>query len=65
MRISAWLRQSFNGMGGVSRRSKRDVHRLSSRGELLELVKARDWHLIETNSHYVVLYDIGAMRVWC
>ena len=64
MYISAWLKQSFNGNGGVSRRCKRDVHRLSSRGELLELVKTRGWHLIETNSHYVVLYDTAPLRVW-
>lgn len=64
MRNSAWLRQQFDGTGGVARRNKRDVHRLSSRGQMLEMAKAHDWHLIETDTHYVVIYDKGALKIW-
>ena len=64
MRITAWLRQQFNGTGGVSRRSKSSVRQYASRAELLEMVKARDWHLIETDSHYIVIYDPGFVKIW-
>ena len=64
MSSSAWLRQQFDGTGGVARRNKRDVHRLSSRGQVLELAKVNDWHLIETDTHYIVLYDAGFLKFW-
>jgi hypothetical protein len=64
MVISGWLRQAFDGKNGVVRRRKRDVHQYSSKAELLAMVKANDWHLIETDTQYVVIYDSGYMRIW-
>jgi len=64
MRISGWLRQAFDGKNGVHRRNKRDVHRHATRGELFEMVKAHNWHLVETDTQYVVIYDTGCVKIW-
>ena len=64
MYISGWLRQQFNGTGGVARRAKADVRRNGGREQLLEMVKAHDWHLVETGTHYVVIYDAGFLKFW-
>ncbi len=64
MYINAWLRQSFDGKHGVARRSKSSVRQYASRGELLEMVKTNSWHLIETDTHYIVIYDAGFLKFW-
>ena len=64
MYISGWLRQQFNGKGGVARRAKADVSRNGGRMQLLEMVKVHDWHLVETGTHYIVIYDAGFLKFW-
>lgn len=51
---SAWL-QAFNGKGGVTRRSKLSIRQYSPRTELFEMVKEQNWHLIEIETHYIVI----------
>ncbi len=64
MKTKAWLRQSFDGTGGVARRSISSIRQYASRAELLEMVKEKDWHLIQTETHYLVIYDKGFLRFW-
>ena len=64
MYISGWLKQQFNGRGGVARRAKADVRRNGGREQLLDLAKVNNWHLVETGTHYVVIYDPGFLKFW-
>jgi len=64
MPTSAWLRQQFNSKNDVTRRSKSSVRQYASRSELLEMVKDHNWHLIETETHYIVIYDAGFLKFW-
>ncbi len=51
--------------GGIVRRSKVDVRTYSSFEELLEQVRERGFHLIETGDQYIVLCNKGAMIIHC
>lgn len=65
----AWIDQLFDAAivkkEGIVRRKKSDVHHYSSFDELLEQVRERGYHLIETGQQYVVLCHKGAMHIHC
>ena len=68
--MSAWLDQVFDAdaaekTGGIVRRNKEDVSRYASLAELLEQVKERGYHLIETKDQYVVICKSGALKLHC
>lgn len=65
----AWIDQMFDAdivqKEGIVRRQKSDVHRLASFDLLLEQVKERGFHLIETGDQFVVLCHKGALQIHC
>jgi hypothetical protein len=65
MRTAGWLNKQFEGKPGVHYSAKRSVEKYASRGKLFEMVKAHKWHLIETDTHYIVICDTGFLRFWC
>lgn len=65
----AWVDQIFEAdivrEGGIVRRHKDDVRTYSSFEEILDQVKERGYHLIETGDQYVVLCNRGAIIIHC
>lgn len=63
----AWIRQAFNAeivqKEGLVRRKKDNVHKYASFDDLVEEVKSRNWHLIETGEQYVVLCNAGSIII--
>ena len=66
--MSVWIDQIFEAAaanGNVVRRSKADVEKYASFDTLLEEVKTRQYHLIETGDQCVVLCHTGALTIHC
>jgi hypothetical protein len=65
----AWIDNLFDAKivkkEGIVRRNKSDVRFYSSFDELLEQVRERGYHLIETGNQYVVLCNKGAITIHC
>ena len=70
MPTNAWIEQIFQAdqadYGGVVRRATRDVERLGWGMEnLVEVVRARGFHVIETGEQVVIFCHEGALRIHC
>ena len=67
--MNFWLEQVFNARaaqcGGVVRRNVHDVDRYSSEHQLIEAVKARGFHLVQTGDQFVVICNGGDLRLIC
>ncbi len=67
--MSAWIDQLFDAAivkkDGLVRRKVADVKKYASEKELVAEVKKRGFHLVETGKQYVVLCNVGAMKIWC
>lgn len=65
----SWVDQIFDAKivkkDGIVRRKKAAVSRYASFDELLEQVKERGYHLIETGDQYVVFCNKGALKIHC
>lgn len=63
----SWMERIFKAKavmkGGVVRRSKRDVELFGGREALLEIVEARNFHLVECGDQYIVICNPGLLRV--
>lgn len=65
---SAWVDQIFKAQatnGGVVRRSREDVDRYASLGEIIQYAKKQGFHVIETGDQVVVLCHDGELRIFC
>jgi len=69
MRTANTLHNAFDEKGPILFRSKEDLHKTASKekikNDLLELVKSRSGHLIETKNHYIVVYGTDHLKIWC
>jgi hypothetical protein len=69
MPTNSWLKQWFRAKaaqrGGLIRRKKATVLKLSSLPELEREVKARGWHLWETADQYVIFCHSGVFKTIC
>jgi hypothetical protein len=67
--MSTWLDQIFDAdaanNGGIVRRNRQDVNKNCGRDALIEEVKERGFHLIETGNQYVIFCHTGALRIHC
>ncbi|HEY3821580.1 MAG TPA: hypothetical protein VGL81_30645 [Polyangiaceae bacterium] len=67
--MSAWIDQIFEAdqatTHGVVRRAVADVEKYASRAELLDEVRRRGFHLVETGGQLVILCHQGALQVHC
>lgn len=65
--MNAWLQQWFSAQacskGGIIRRSRRDIDKFTSMGEVIREVEKRKWHVVEIGDQVVVLCNEGDMRV--
>jgi hypothetical protein len=55
--LEQWFAQPSVGKGDPTRRAVADVHKHCSDSgqELFKEAKARGWHVVETDKHYVLL----------
>lgn len=62
-----WREQIFGakaaGLGGIVRRSVKDVEREIGRDRLIEDVRLRSFHLIECGGQFIIICNAGQMRV--
>src|SRR5579862_7173214 len=69
MLTSAWVEQIFysiaSGTGGIVRRSISDVQRYASVEELIWAVKARGFHMIQTDDQFVIFCNDGGIKLIC
>ena len=68
-RNDIWFDQLFSAKavsnGGVIRRSKADVDRKIGRDRLELEVRKRGFHLIEAGSQFLIVCDLGDIRLIC
>ena len=64
--LDDWLNQTSTGGGNPTRRAISDVHtQCSDTGQqLIAEAMARNWHVLETDTHWVVIPN-GTMKVRC
>jgi hypothetical protein len=64
---TSWLEQIFDAQavdaGGVVRRNCLDVHRMCGLTPLIEEVKERGFHMVQTGDQYVVLCNEGDFKL--
>jgi len=64
---NTWIKQAFQAnavrKGAVIRRSKKSVQKIVNRFDLLQEVKSRGFHLIETGGQYVILCNSGSVTL--
>lgn len=70
MSTNAWIDQMFEAdqanTGGVIRRATRNVETLGGGlDNLVEVVRDRGFHLIETGDQVVIFCHEGALRIHC
>jgi hypothetical protein len=69
MRMSEWVDQIFGAdqakYGGVVRRKKEDVEKYASMAELIQEVRSRRFHLIETGDQVVIICNPGSIQLHC
>jgi hypothetical protein len=67
--MGAWVDQIFRAVqaerGGVVRRSIFDVERYSSLQEIVDIARARHFHVLETGDQVVILCNEGELRIHC
>ncbi len=67
--MNAWIEQMFGAQivdkEGIVRRKRSDVHKHASLAELLEYARKQQYHLIETGNQYIVICNIGAIKIHC
>ena len=67
--MNAWLDQVFDAWaadkGDVIRRNIADVEKYSSRHELIQECKNREYHLVETGNQFVVICNSGELKIHC
>ena len=65
----SYIREIFRAdtvkRGGIVRRKIADVQRLASYRALLDEVKERKFHLIETGDQYVIICNPGNFKLHC
>ena len=65
----AWIQQIFDAQaveeGKPLRRKIVDVEKYAGFAELLDEVKRREFHLIETGDQYVILCNEGSITIHC
>ncbi|MDX2274804.1 MAG: hypothetical protein NW206_05065 [Hyphomonadaceae bacterium] len=66
---SEWVAQIFTAQqvlkGGIVRRQVADVHKYASLDLLVEEVKRREFHMVQTGNQYVILCHPGEFKVIC
>ncbi len=64
--LKNWLDQDSSQDGDPTRRSKEHVHsNCSDTGqELVKEAKARGWHVVETENHYILIRS-GEFKIRC
>jgi len=64
-----WILDIFKAQeaqsGGVVRRSVADVANSGLKQDLIDEVKSRGFHLIETGDQYVILCHSGEIKLYC
>ena len=64
-----WIEQIFEAdaasNGGVVRRAIADVEHYASRQMLLDAVRRRNFHLIETGDQFVIICNAGVIQLHC
>ena len=67
--MSEWIDQMFDAeavdKGGIVRRSVADVEKYASKGELMEAVRSRCFHLLETGNQFVIICNTGEFKIYC
>jgi hypothetical protein len=67
--MNAWLAQVFEAdianNHGIVRRNKSDVEKYSSHHDLLQDVRSRGFHLIETGDQFVIICNQGSIQIHC
>ncbi len=67
--MTAWIDQIFDAKivkkDGIVRRKRSAVSKHASFDELLDQVKERGYHLVETGDQYVVFCNKGALKIHC
>ena len=67
--MSEWIYQVFEAdavqRGGIVRRSVSDVEKYASRGELVQAVRQRGYHLLETGDQFVIICNSGEFKIYC
>jgi hypothetical protein len=67
--MSAWIDQIFDrkqvAQGNAVRRALRDVQKYASLDQLIEEVKARDFHLVQVGEQVIVLCNKGDITLLC
>lgn len=66
---SEWIAQIFTAQqvlkGGIVRRSVADVHKYASLDLLVDEVKRRGFHMVQTGHQYVILCHPGEFKLIC
>lgn len=69
MSWNEWINQVFEAnavnKGGIVRRNIGDVIKFASPDELIDEVKKRGFHLIETGEQFVIICNSGALKIYC
>lgn len=67
--MSEWIDQIFDAAsannGNVVRRNRSDVEKYASIGELVQEVRSRGFHLLETGEQLVILCNQGEFQIYC
>jgi len=50
---------------GIVRRNKFDIDKLIGKQTLLNYVRSKQFHLIETGDQYIVICNTGVMQIHC
>jgi len=50
---------------GIVRRQKSDVNNMGVLPEIIDRAKANDWHVLESETQYIVLCNSGQLQILC